>query len=98
MKRVTSRNGLAAFDVDEAASITPLLNPNTGILMGYWVSNGYHINFTYNDLYHAFNKSKANGVKAHPSDQQGILDETYVTEHRDGGLFIWLTSVAANFR
>jgi len=26
------------------------------------------------------------------------LDETYATEHHDGGLFIWLTSVAANFR
>jgi len=100
MKLVTSRNGLASFNVDETALVTPLLNPNSGILMGYWVGNGYDINFTYNDLYHVFNKSKAQGIKVHTSDQQGILDETYATEHHkaDGGTFYWLTSVATNFR
>lgn len=93
MKIVSSRNH-GAFPVDEAAFVTPLLNPTSRCLIGYWVSNGAEDNFTYNDLYKNFLRTKERGVRVTASDQQGILDEKYDVERDEGGTgkFFWLPS------
>ena len=93
MKHVTSRKGLS-YNFDETALVTPLLNPNNGILIGFWVSNDYDINFTYNDLYKIYLRAKEDGIEVNASDGQRILDRTYGREtHRgDGGTFYWLPS------